>query len=78
MKEKYKLLKSYDTIFRYYFRVPIHRFINPIYGFDIVFFDDWIKSVYGNYEDGKTSLKMFVTRKFGKEGMKLLDKLNKI
>lgn len=40
-------------------------YFNPLTGFDICKFDDDYKKIFGDYEDGKTSLSDHITSRFG-------------
>lgn len=73
--------KSETENFKAIFGVELTSFIvlpiacYGIYSFDIVRFDDWFKKRYGDYEDGKTSLKNIVLKKLGRNALKILEKV---
>ncbi len=60
------------TSFHIYFKTNIFEFWNPIFGFDIIRFDDYAHHKWGYEEDGKTSLAKFITKKFGQSAAKLV------
>lgn len=72
MKE---LTKEITEKFYNLFGIGIFEFIYPIIGFDTIRFDDYLINKYGDYMDGKTSMKMFINKKYGKEAMELIEKL---
>ena len=45
-----------------------------VFGFDVIKFDEWYKKYIDNYKEG-VSLKESIEKKFGKEGMELIQKL---
>jgi hypothetical protein len=65
----------YETLFSSYFGISLRLFWHPITGFDIIKFDDFCKEKHGYVEDGKTSLKDFLTAKHGKEAATLIENL---
>ena len=50
------------------FGVPLHRFHNRVFGFDIVRFDDWL----GGTVDGQ-SLRDLVKERYGSEGVEIIE-----
>ncbi len=75
-----ELMKGYpvecEEQFKLIFGVPLERFgiklIKGLWMFDIMWFDDYYKKKYGEYEDGKTSLKDAVQKRFGDAGVDIL------
>lgn len=63
------------TMFHSYFHVNLFEFYHPIFGFDIIGFDDHAQQRWGYIEDGKTSLNDFITQKFGEGASKLISEL---
>lgn len=57
------------------FGINLFQFFHPITGFDVVGFDDWLKEHVENYEDGKTSMKAFISKKYGKSAVNLIERL---
>jgi hypothetical protein len=72
MKNKIREFKNYTPEFQKYFHLSLHKFIHPLYGFDIVTFDAAIKT-----PDGKSTSE-FIIDKYGKEAHELVEKLIKI
>lgn len=66
------------------FGAPLRLFASDIswllgrFDFDIVAFDAWCKRRHGYKEDGKTSLKKFVTEKWGTVGLGIIEYLIKL
>lgn len=61
--------------FQFYFFESIEKYFNPILGFDIIKFDDSLKSKYGNYENEKISMSIFIEKKFGKKAVRFINRL---
>lgn len=61
--------------FKAIFGWQIMNYFSPFYGFDITKFDDALKELYGDYEDGTTSLKDFIKDKFGDDAIGIIEKL---
>jgi len=68
MKNK-KLTHDCSGRFLCYFKKPIDDFMHPIFGFDIIKFDNFLETPDG------TSTKDFLKRKYGKEASKLIERL---
>lgn len=64
-----------ENVFTRYFHISTSRFWHPLFGFDIIKFDDYMKSHHGYVEDGKTSLEDFLTQKFGQPASDLIKTL---
>ena len=62
-------LNSNRADFARFFGVPLHRFMHPLFGFDVIEFDDWLGT-----PDGKSSHE-FIIEKFGKEADELVEKI---
>ena len=66
------------------FNVPANYFLSKlamvgILDFDIIEFDKWYQKKYGKYaEDNKTSLKMAIEKRFGKDAVILIERLIKV
>jgi len=75
LEKQYSIIKSYADEFFSVFGRSLQSFHNIWIGFDIVKFDDYLKRTYGDYEDGKTSMKDFIRSKFGEDACKLIEKL---
>lgn len=69
MQNKMLLIHNYIPEFTKQFHLPLHKFVDPIFGFDIVKFDEAIGTPDG------TSCNDYVTEKYGKEANKLITKL---
>ena len=65
----------YDCLFVSCFGISLRLFWNPLTGFDVIKFDDYCKAKLGYVEDGKTSLKDFITAGYGKEAVTLIETL---
>lgn len=63
------------TRFREAFGRNITDFWHPLYGFDIVHFDELMQKKFGYIEDGKTSCADFVKQKWGQEMQDMILKL---
>jgi len=48
---------------------------HPLFGFDIIKFDDYCQAALGYVEDGQTSTSDFTTAKFGKNATALIEAL---
>jgi len=75
LAERFNKIKNSNTEFFGFFGISLKRFHNSITGFDIIEFDNYLKNKYGDYEDGKTSTKDFIKKKFGKKAVNLIEKL---
>jgi hypothetical protein len=64
--------------FREVFGISLQPYVHPIYGFELIKFDNFLIEKYGDYMDGKTNMSNFVEQKFGQEGKELLEILNNI
>jgi len=73
--EKFHRTKQYAGEFFNIFGVSMKNFHEPISGFDIIKFDDFLKKKYSNYEDNKTSMKDFIKKKYGKKAIELINNL---
>jgi hypothetical protein len=62
-----------EKVFYQYFQTNCMRFWHPMFGFDIIKFDNLMKSKFGYVEDDKTSLKDFLTQKFGEGASSLIN-----
>ena len=58
---------EYDSLFQKTFGESLRKYFHPIWGFDIIKFDDLLHSKFGYVEDGKTSCADFVSTRFGDE-----------
>jgi len=67
--------KKYYEEFYKTFGIYLKHFLDPISGFDIIKFDEYLKNKYGDYEDGETSMEDFVEKTFGKDAVALIRKL---
>jgi len=65
----------HETLFRSYFGRPLRSFWHPLFGFDIIKFDDYCQTALGYVEDGQTSTSDFTTAKFGKNATALIEAL---
>ena len=70
MKNYILLHKDKEMVFRSIFKFPLRPFLD-IFGFDIVKFDEHIKTPDG------VSMSEWVKEKFGDEGVKLIEELIK-
>lgn len=57
------------------FNLPILKYWHPVFGFDIIRFDEAMKSKFGYIEDGKTSCRDFVAKRFGGDAADFIDGL---
>jgi len=71
-----------DQLFNQYFNVSFRMFYDGLISvmskrlvIDILKFDNWLHSQFGNYEDNKTSMKDIIISKFGKEACELIESL---
>lgn len=64
-----KLFHDNESNFQATFGVPLHRFWNVITGFDVIKFDDWLKTPDG------TSTRDYITSKYGDQATKLTESL---
>lgn len=64
-----KLLDSNRDKFQRTFGVPLHRFMHPLFGFDVIAFDDFLKT-----PDGQ-STHDYLLEKFGQEADALIESL---
>ena len=71
----YKYPVIHEKIFSSYFGRPLRDFWHPLFGFDIIKFDDYCQAALGYVEDGKTSTCDFTTAKFGKNATSLIESL---
>jgi hypothetical protein len=63
------LYKKYGRQFQSIFAMPVHKFLHPIFGFDVIRFDEFLR-----VPDG-TSTKHFIEKKYGNEAVKLIQEL---
>ena len=70
-------INSYEQQFKLYFKQSLRKFYHPLFGFDIIKFDEEMKSKFGYIEDGKTSCSDFVSKTFGNDAVKLINNLIK-
>jgi len=68
----------HEQQFQLYFKKPLRKFFHPLFGFDILKFDEEMKSKFGYIEDNKTSCSDFVLQKFGKDAVELIRNLIKL
>ena len=71
----YKYPAIYEKSFSSYFGRPLRDFWHPLFGFDIIKFDDYCQAELGYVEDGRTSNRDFTTAKFGKDATTLIESL---
>ena len=64
-----QLLMTYKKPFKIIFKSELQAYMSPLFGFDIVKFDDYLKTPDG------TSTNDFVTKNYGEEGCSLIKKL---
>jgi len=64
-----KLLESNGEAFLKVFKVPLHRFMHPIFGFDVVKFNEFI-----NPKEGVSTYQA-IEDKYGKEAADLVKRL---
>ena len=69
--------EQYEQPFKSYFKQSLRIFYHPIFGFDIIKFDEEMKTKFGYIEDNKTSCADFVSKNFGEDAKKLIDNLIK-
>ena len=69
--------EQYEQQFKLHFKQSLRKFYHPIFGFDIIKFDDEIRFKFGYIEDAKTSCSNFVLQKFGKDAVNLINDLIK-
>ena len=81
-KEVIIMLKYKDGFYNT-FKVPLYRFIDKtllamgIYAFDIIGFDDYLKSIgYTEKKDG--SMKDYILKTYGIKAVKLIETLNSL
>lgn len=86
-REKEREMKNfpvqYEQQFELYFKQSLRKFYHPLFGFDIIKFDKEMKSKFGYIEfgyieDDKTSCSDFVSQKFGKDAVELINNLIKL
>jgi hypothetical protein len=65
----------YETLFRSYFGRSLRSFWHPLFGFDIIKFDQHCQAALGYVEEGQTSNSDFTTAKFGKNATELIETL---
>jgi len=75
LAERFNKIKNKNTEFFGFFGISLQKFHNAITGFDIIKFDNYLKNKYDNYEDGRTSTKDFIKKKFGEKAVNLIEKL---
>ena len=71
----YKYPAIYEKLFSSYFGRSLRDFWHPLFGFDIIKFDDYCQAELGYVEDGRTSNRDFTTAKFGKDATTLIESL---
>jgi hypothetical protein len=71
----YQYPAVHETLFRSYFGRSLRSFRHPLFGFDIIKFDDYCQAALGYVEDGQTSTSDFTTAKFGKNATALIEAL---
>ena len=64
-----KLLRDNAVEFQLSFGVPLHRFMHPLLGFDIVSFDEFLKTPDG------VSTHDYLKQKFGEDALALIERL---
>lgn len=69
---KYQERKKLSEEFYRIFKVSLSKFLNPFTGFNIIMFDDYLIRAHGDY---RTSMKAFIGKKYGKDGVGLIEKL---
>ena len=79
-KENCKYLDKFFRFFNIHLNVIMEFFDYKLFHFgmvffDIVKFDNYLKSVYGYIEDGKTSMQDFILNKFGSDILELSKKI---
>lgn len=67
--------QSTHTIFREKFNRNLNDFWHPLYGFDVIHFDELMHQNFGYKEDGKTSCADFVEQKWGPDIKDMIFKL---
>jgi len=67
--------KEFEPLFQKYFNCSLRKFFHPMFGFDIVRLDDYMKQRFGYIEDGKTSLSDFIAAKFDANAVSLVKSL---
>lgn len=61
------------------FQTKLMMFFDTLFGFDIIKFDIYIQRKHQiRYEDGETSLKKFIFKKYGIKGIRIIKKLIKV
>lgn len=69
----------YDKFFQNTFHTSLRQYFHPIFGFDIIKFDDWLISRHGyDCEASGKSASEFVTEKFGEAATKMIHALIKL
>lgn len=69
----------YEKMFQTTFKISLRRFFHPIFGFDIITFDDWLISHHGyDIETSGKSASEFTTEKFGEDATKMIHALIKL
>ena len=71
----YQYPAIHEKLFSSYFGKPLRDFWHPLFGFDIIKFDDYCKAALGYVEDGQTSTSDFTTAKFGQKATALIETL---
>jgi hypothetical protein len=61
-----------------FFGRNVMAYCHPVFGFDIISFDQLMKDDHGYVEDGETSCLDFVESRWGEEGVNLILKLIKM
>ena len=71
----YQYPAIHEKLFSSYFGKSLRDFWHPLFGFDIIKFDDYCQTALGYVEDGQTSNSDFTTAKFGQNATKLIETL---
>ena len=71
----YQYPAIHEKLFSSYFGKPLRDFWHPLFGFDIIKFDDYCQAALGYVEDGQTSNSDFTTAKFGQKATALIETL---
>ena len=69
----------YEKMFQATFKISLRKFYHPIFGFEVIQFDDWLISRHGyDIEASGKSASEFVTEKFGDAAAEMIYALIKL